>query len=117
MATLNLGTQKTLRPRLLGGGLTLKQAIVAEQPGVKVVEVPIMTSTDNINNGAVDYDKFGFLTDPVNLIIGFQRMVKIEKWRDPREGATSFVPSVRVDCVIGEPAATVLIHDIPTTLT
>lgn len=85
--------------------------------GIQTIPVPIMTGTDLINAASVDYDKFGLLTDPKNIVAGFHREVKIEKWRDPREGATSFVPSVRFDVDIADPNGTVLIHDIPTTLT
>ena len=85
--------------------------------GIKTVEIPILTGTDFINNAAVDYDTFGLLADPKNFIVGWQRKIRIEKWRDPREGATSFVPSCRVDITLAEPNAMVFAYGIPTTLT
>lgn len=41
-----------------------------------------------------------------NLYAGFRRSMTMETWRDPREGATSFVVSARVDGKIAVPAAT-----------
>jgi hypothetical protein len=48
----------------------------------------------------------------MNLYLGFHRRVRMERWRDPREGATSFLPSVRFDVKIGDPDFGVLAYDI-----
>ena len=80
--------------------------------GIPVVEVPLMSGTTTINGGAIDYSKFVFLTHPMNVYLGFHRRVRLERWRDPREGATSFLPSVRFDAKFGDPAFAVLGYDI-----
>lgn len=49
---------------------------------------------------------FILLTNRLNLYAGFRRMIKIEPFRDPREGGTSFVVTARVDAQIAQVAAT-----------
>lgn len=80
--------------------------------GIPVKEVPIMIGTDTINSASVDYSKFSFLADPQNLIVGWHRRIRVEKFRDPRDGATSFLPTVRFDAKFGVPDAAVLASGI-----
>jgi len=80
--------------------------------GIPVKEVPMMSGTDTINAAAVDYNKFALLTHPQNIIIGFHRRVRIEKFRDPREGVTSFIVSCRADVKLADPGAVVLAYNI-----
>lgn len=47
-----------------------------------------------------------------NLYAGFHRQVTFEKWRDPREGATSFVVSARVDAKVAVVDATALAFNV-----
>jgi len=82
--------------------------------GIPVREVPVATGSDNVNTVSVNWERFALLVDPMNLIVGWHRRVRIEKWRDPREGATSFVVSARCDTKYGDPSAGVLAFDIPT---
>lgn len=90
------------------GGVTLNYR------GIPIVEVPLLSGTDTINGSAIDYTKFGFLTDPMNIVVGFQRRIRMERYRDPREGATSFLPTVRFDADWANPEASVLLYNIPT---
>jgi hypothetical protein len=76
--------------------------------GIKVKQVPLLSGTDLINSGSVDYAKFAILTDPKNIIAGYHRRVRVERFRDPREGATSFLPTVRFDVVLADPSNGVL---------
>lgn len=46
------------------------------------------------------------LANRSNLYAGFQRSMKFETWRDPREGATSFIVTARVDSKVAVPEAT-----------
>jgi hypothetical protein len=78
---------------------------------VPVVRVPMLTGTDNINSGSVDYSKFGLLIDPSNIIVGWHRIVKTEQWRDPREGVTSLIISCRVDVKLAVPDMGVLVYN------
>lgn len=109
------GYQKALAARGTGIG---DQALVSNMAtqlafrGIPVREVPLMSGTDTINAASVDYSKFAILIDPQNIIIGFQRRVRVEKFRDPREGVTSFVVTVRADVKIADPEAAVLAYNI-----
>lgn len=47
-----------------------------------------------------------------NLYAGWRRRMTIETYRDPREGATSFVVSARVDAKIAVPAATAIATNV-----
>jgi HK97 family phage major capsid protein len=47
-----------------------------------------------------------------NLYAGFHRAMKMETYRDPREGATSFVVTARVDAQVAVPEATVIAYDV-----
>jgi HK97 family phage major capsid protein len=80
--------------------------------GIRVVPVPMLVGTDTINGGAVDYTRFAILTDPRNIMVGWHREVRIERFRDPREGATSFIASLRVDVKLADPEWAVLAHSI-----
>lgn len=55
------------------------------------------------------------LTNRNNLYAGFRREVTFETWRDPREGATSFVVTVRVDAEVAVPAAAVVAQNVDVT--
>lgn len=52
------------------------------------------------------------LTNKNNLYAGFHRNMKFESWRDPREGATSFIVTARVDAKVAIPNATVLAYSV-----
>lgn len=71
---------------------------------IEVVEVPLLTGTQD----AVNYDNFVILSVPSNLKVGFHRRVRVEKYRDPREGLTSFLPSVRFDYKWAQDSAVVI---------
>ena len=47
-----------------------------------------------------------------NLYAGFHRAMKFETWRDPREGATSFVITARVDAKVAVPDAAVIATNV-----
>lgn len=77
--------------------------------GVPVVGVPMLSGTSVINAVSIDYAGVAILTNPMNIIAGYHRQVRIEKFRDPREGVTSFLPSVRFDIKVADPEAAVLV--------
>jgi hypothetical protein len=66
-----------------------------------------------VNTATVDYGKFAILIHPSNIYVGFHRRVRIERWRDPREMCTYFIPSVRFAVAIADPNAAVLAYNIP----
>jgi len=81
--------------------------------GIPIEELPLLSGEDTINGASIDYATFAFLTHPKNIIAGWHRRIRIEKFRDPREGATSFLPSLRFDCKLGEPERAVLATGVP----
>lgn len=64
-----------------------------------------------IASGAPDTSSI-LLTASQNLYAGFHRHMKFETWRDPREGATSFIVTARVDAKVAVPTATVTSYDV-----
>lgn len=85
--------------------------------GVPFVPLSLLTGTDTINSGAIDYSKFAILMDPQNFIVGWHRRVRIERFRDPREGAMSFIITCRVAFQFSDVNGVVLLYNIPTNLT
>ncbi len=77
--------------------------------GIQVIEVPLMTGTQN----TYDYDGVAMLIHPKNVKVGFHRRVRVEKFRDPREGNTSFLPTVRYDVKVAQTEAAVLVENVP----
>jgi len=77
--------------------------------GIPIVEVPLFSGTQN----AYDYAKVAVLCHPRNLKVGFHRRVRVEKFRDPREGLTSFLPTVRYDVKWAQDSAVVLAQNVP----
>jgi len=109
------GYQAALAARGTGLGDQATVANLATQlafRGIPVKEVPMMSGTDTINGASVDYSKFAILVNPQNIIVGFHRRVKVEKFRDPREGATSIIVTCRADVKLADPEAIVLAYNI-----
>ena len=112
------GYHKSLAARGTGLGdqaLVTNLATQLAFRGIPVREVPMMSGTDTINSASVDYSKFAVLTNPQNIIVGFHRRVKVEKFRDPREGVTSFIVTCRADVKVANPEAVVLAYNIALT--
>lgn len=76
--------------------------------GVPVVPIPLMTGISTIAGSEIDYDSFCLLTHPLNLYVGWHRRIRVERWRDPRDGATSFLPTLRFDVKYADPAFGIL---------
>jgi hypothetical protein len=80
--------------------------------GIPVVPIPLMTGVSTIDGAEIDYDNFAILTHPLNLYIGWHRRIRVERWRDPRDGATSFLPTLRFDCKYADPSFGILASDV-----
>jgi hypothetical protein len=80
--------------------------------GVPVVPIPLMTGVSTIDGAEIDYDGFAILTHPQNLYVGWHRRIRVERWRDPRDGATSFLPTLRFDVKYADPSFGVLASGI-----
>ena len=75
--------------------------------GILIQPVPLFPVTA----GSPD-TSFMLLSNRQNLYAGWRRMVRIETWRDPREGGTSFVVSARVDAEIAHVPATAIATNV-----
>lgn len=80
--------------------------------GIPVVPIPLMTGVSTIAGAVVNYDNFAILVHPLNLYVGWHRRIRVERWRDPRDGATSFLPSLRFDCKYADPSFAILSSNI-----
>jgi HK97 family phage major capsid protein len=100
------GYQKSLAQRGTGLG---DQALVANLQarlafrGVPIVSVPLMSGTSTVNGSPIDYSQFCLLCNPSNIVFGYHRRVRVERYRDPREGVTSFLPTLRFDVKYANP--------------
>lgn len=72
--------------------------------GIKIVGVPNIAIAANVSHI--------MLAHAPNLYAGYQRKMKFESFRDPREGATSLLITARVDAKIAVPDAVAIAHDV-----
>ncbi len=68
-------------------------------------------ATIPVTAGAPDTSSV-LLTNRNNLYVGFQRRVSIETFRDPREGATSFIVTARLDAKVADVDATAVATNV-----
>jgi hypothetical protein len=80
------------------GDLSLTQSNDLQYQGVKIVAAPSIDA--GIAAGSPDTCTI-ILTPANNLYGGWHRAMKFETFRDPREGATSFIVTCRVAPNIG----------------
>ncbi|MER3439305.1 MAG: phage major capsid protein [Chloroflexota bacterium] len=109
------GYQRALAARGTGLGDQATVTNLATQlafRGIPLREVPLMSGTSNVNGASVDYSKFALLTNPQNIVVGFHRRVRVERFRDPREGSMSIVVTARADVKLADPNGVVLAHSI-----
>lgn len=89
------------------GDLTLTGVGELRYQGILIKGAPVMPVTA----GTPDTCQI-LLANRNNLYAGFRRSMTLETWRDPREGATSFVVTARVDAKIAVPAATAIATNV-----
>ena len=97
-----LREQRAARGTALGDEY-LTGKIPVKYQGITVVGVPAMTIT-----AATPDTAHILLSNKNNLYAGFQRRITFETFRDPREGATSFIVTARVAAAIAVVGATVI---------
>lgn len=85
------------------GDFMLEGTRTLKYQGIELLGVPILA----ITSGTPDTAEV-LLTHRLNLYAGYRRMIKLETFRDPREGATSFVVTARPAAAIAHTPATVL---------
>jgi hypothetical protein len=86
------------------GDLSLTQSNDLTYQGVKIVSAPSFDA--GIVAGSPDTCSI-LLSNNTNLYAGYHRAMKFETFRDPREGATSFIITCRVDPKVAVINATV----------
>lgn len=85
------------------GDLTLQGTGEIRYQGILLTGVPLIAVTA----GTPD-TSFILLTHRQNLYAGFRREIKLETFRDPREGGTSFIVTARVNSQIAVVEATAI---------
>lgn len=80
--------------------------------GIPVLPIPLMTGVSTIAGATVNYDDFCVLTHPLNIYVGWHRRIRVERWRDPRDAATSFLPTLRFDVKNADPSFGILASDV-----
>lgn len=89
------------------GDLTLSGVQELRYQGILIVGVPALV----ITAGSPDKSNI-LLANRNNLYAGFRRAITMETWRDPREGATSFIVTARVDAKIAVVDATAIATNV-----
>lgn len=87
------------------GDVSLTQARAITYQGVPIVGVPALEIDGSEESSVI-------LAHRNNLIAGFRRSITIESFRDPREGATSFICTARVDAKVGVPEAAAIATNV-----
>lgn len=106
--------EQKYRDILASRGTPLGDAILQGNIPLTYQGIPI-TSAASIDAGIVSGSpdtSSVLLTSADNLYAGYHRQMKFETWRDPREGATSFIVTARVDPKVAIPDATVVAQNV-----
>lgn len=85
------------------GDFMLEGTRTLKYQGIEITGVSILT----ITAGTPDTCEI-LLSHRLNLYAGYRRMIKLETFRDPREGQTSFIVTARVAPAVAHTPATVL---------
>lgn len=83
------------------GDVTLQGRDGLKYQSIAIVPVPAM----HVDTTATPDGSHILLTSRNNLYVGYQRAIKIETWRDPREGFKSWVVTTRFDAKVATPDA------------
>lgn len=89
------------------GDLTLEGSRELKFQAITIRGVPNMP----ITAGTPD-TSFILLSHRMNLYAGFRRQIKLETFRDPREGQTSFIITARVDAQVAHVPATAIANNV-----
>lgn len=104
--------EEKYRESLSQRGTPLGDMMISGGQSLRYQEIPILpVPLVPITAGSPDTSNI-LLTHRSNLYAGFRRMIKMETFRDPREGVTSFIVTARVDAKIGNVAATVIAKNV-----
>lgn len=92
------------------GDITLTGTQELRYQGIRIVGAPSL----NVTEGETDTSSV-VLTNRNNLYAGFRRQMTLETFRDPREGATSFIVTARVDAKVAVPDASAIATSVDVT--
>ena len=87
----------------VGGDAWLEGARQLKYQEIPIHPVPLL----GITSGSPD-TTFVMLSHRLNLYAGYRRQIRMETWRDPREGGTSFIVTARVDAKLAHVPATAI---------
>lgn len=90
------------------GDVTLQGRDALKYQSVQIVPTPAMYVR---TSSSPDHSHI-LLANRNNLYVGFQRAIRIETWRDPREGAKSWVVTTRFDAKVPVPEATAAAENV-----
>lgn len=93
-----------------GGDAQFSGQVTPQMGNLPFVEVPLIpTNITSCSVGSAGGNgTFMFLADPDNLVLGIQREMTFERWRNGCEGRTFLIWTIRVDVLIENTDATVL---------
>ena len=104
--------EENYRDILSARGTPLGDITLEGGKSLRYQEIPIKgVSLQGITTGSPDTSSI-LLTDRRNLYAGYNRRIKMETWRDPREGVTSFVVTARTDAKIAVVEATAVATNV-----
>ncbi len=106
--TLEQDYRDQLAARMTGlGDALLEGDRPVKYQSIQIKGVPLFPKID----GTPD-KSWIFLTHRLNCYAGFRREIKLETFRDPREGATSFIVTARVDAKLAHVPATAIAYNV-----
>ena len=104
--------EEMYRDQLAARGTPLGDLMLEGGREVKYQTIPIRgVPLFPIASGTPD-TSFILFAHRLNLYGGYRREVRMETFRDPREGATSFIVNTRVDAEIAVPGATAIAYTV-----
>lgn len=104
--------EERYRDQLAARGTALGDEILQGKKPLTYQSIPIRSvPLIPVTAGAPD-TSYVLLSHRLNLYAGYRRVIKMETFRDPREGATSFIVNARVDAQVAVPAATALAYTV-----
>lgn len=94
---LKLAYESSLRDRgtPLGDVAVENGRAVVKWNNIPIMASPLSSGAAEAGIGNIDYRKYAFICNLKNIAVGWQRKIRFEQYRDPREGGTSFLVTLR----------------------
>lgn len=104
--------EEKFRMQLADRGTPLGDLMLTERREVRYQGIPIRGVPNMTITAGTPDTSFVLLTNRNNLYAGFRRQITIETFRDPREGATSYIVTARVAAAVGTVGATAIATNV-----